>query len=107
MAAYAGTPQRKRSKKEVIWMKLEFNETAIDHYNGEKFAGVSTGERSLILRLNKLAEQYPGDVKIVAVNREGMYYKVPWRWISIRPPRKMNLTDEQRAALAERLHSSR
>ena len=87
-------------------MKLEFNETAIDHYGGEKFAGVSTGERTLISRLNKLAEQYPDDVKVVAVNQEGMYYKVPWNWISIRPPRKMNLTDEQRAAIGARLRAS-
>lgn len=88
-------------------MKLEFNETAIDHYNGDKMAGVSTGERKLINRLNKMAEKYPDDVKIVAVNQDGMYYKVPWRWISIRPPRKVVLSEEQKAELVERLHSSK
>ena len=87
-------------------MKLEFNETAIEHMGGEDFAGVSTGERTLINRLNKLAEKHPDEVKCIAVNREGMFYKIPWKWISIRPPKKVTLTEEQRRILSARAKSN-
>lgn len=83
-----------------------FNETTIDHLGGEELCGISTGERTMRNRLAKLAESNPEQVKCVAVNQDGsVYYKVPWRWVSVRKPRTMNFTDEQKAAMAERMRT--
>ena len=83
-----------------------FNETAIDHMGRSDYAGVSTGEYSVKLRLSRLAEKYPDEVKMIADNTDGsVYYHVPWKWIKIRPPRQ--ISEEQRAASAERLRLAR
>lgn len=85
-----------------------FNETTIDHLGGEELCGISTGERTMRNRLAKLAESNPEQVKCVAVNQDGsVYYKVPWRWVTVRKPKTMNLTDEQRAVMSERMKSIR
>ena len=82
-----------------------FNETTIEHLGGEELCGISTGERTMRNRLAKLAEQNPEQVKCVAVNPDGsVYYKVPWRWVTVRKPKKMNLTEEQKASLIERFN---
>ena len=82
-----------------------YNETTIDHLGGEELCGISTGERTMRNRLAKLAESNPDQVKCVAVNQDGsVYYKVPWRWVAVRKPKKMNLTEEQKASLIERFN---
>ena len=84
-----------------------YNETTIDHISGAPFCGISTGERTIKNRLAKLLEQYPDDMELVADNQDGsVFYHVPWKWIRIKPPKKVVLTDEQKAALVERLHSN-
>lgn len=81
-----------------------FNETAIEHIAGEELCGISTGERTMRNRLAKLAEQNPEQVKCIALNEDGsVYYKVPWRWVTVRKPRTVNFSDEQRAAMSERM----
>lgn len=85
-----------------------FNETTIDHLGGEELCGISTGERTMRNRLAKLAEQNPDQVKCVAVNQDGsVYYKVPWRWVTVRKPATRTMTEEQRAELAERMKAVR
>jgi len=80
-----------------------YNESCIDHYGGNEQCGVSTGERALKNRLSKLLEEYPDKVTMVAENPDGsVYYRVPWSWIKIKPPRSSNLTDQQRDAMRER-----
>lgn len=83
-------------------------ETVFEHLDGKDTWTVSTDERTWKNRLAKLAEQNPAEVECVAVNRDGsVMYHVPSRWVKLSPPRKVNMTDEQRAALAERLKSAR
>jgi hypothetical protein len=83
-------------------------ETVFEHLDGNKTFTVSTDERTWKNRLVKLAEQHPDDVECVAVNRDGsVMYHVPASWVRLRPPVKRNLTDEQRAALADRIKSVR
>jgi len=78
-----------------------YNETTIDHISGDKFCGVSTGERAIKSRLEKLAAEYPDEVELVALNQDGsVFYHIPWKWIKIHAPRR--LTDEQLAACRER-----
>lgn len=83
-------------------------ETVFEHLDGKDTWTVSTDERTWKNRLAKLAEQNPAEVECVAQNKDGsVMYHVPARWVKLSPPRKVNMTDEQRAALAERLKSAR
>ena len=83
-----------------------FTETVIDHYPGQEYFSVSTGERRMKNRLRKLREQHPEEVICMAENTDGsVYYHVPVSYVQIRPPRKINMSDEQRAALAERMRN--
>ena len=64
----------------------------------------------MITRLMKLAEQYPDEVEIIErpeTNDGCLYLKCPADWLLIRRPKKMNYTDEQRAAMAERIKNIR
>ena len=83
-------------------------ETVLEHLDGNPTFTVSTDERTWKNRLVKLAEQNPAEVECVAVNRDGsVMYHVPASWVRLRPPVKRNLTEEQRAALSERLKTMR
>ena len=83
-------------------------ETVIEHLDGKKTWTISTDERTWKNRLCKLAEDHPDDVECVAVNRDGsMMFHVPKSWIKIRPPRKVNMSDERKAELAERMRNIR
>ena len=42
----------------------------------------------------------------VREDKGGCYFEVPLSWVSIRAPKKMNLTPEQRANLGKRLRKS-
>lgn len=73
-------------------------------------AYVSTDDFTLIRKMNRLSEEHPGEVVIIAEPEEndGCWYgTVPGNWIKIAPPIKRNLTDEQRAEMAERLKLAR
>ena len=85
-------------------------ETIINFNEEEKVASVYTFNKTLQRRLAKLAEQYPDDCKreFDTWQPEGSVdYSVPKKWIKINPPKKVNFTDEQKAALAERLANNR
>ena len=58
-----------------------------------------------ISRIKKLAEKYPEECEIVAVNKsagegESICAHIPTGWVKINPPRK--LTDEQKEELEKR-----
>lgn len=84
-------------------------ETACE-YLDDKVMRISTDERRMITRLMKLAEQYPDEVEIIErpeTNDGCLYLKCPADWLLIRHPKKMNYSDEQRAAMAERMKNIR
>lgn len=71
---------------------------------------VSTDERWLINRLIGFSQSHPESVEIIRCpedNDDCIYCKVPAKWLKISPPRKRELTDEQRAETAERLKNAR
>ena len=66
----------------------------------------SSDERKWITKIRKLATAHPDEVQILAepeMNDGCIYVAVPSSWLSIRPPKKMNYTDEQRAQIGFRL----
>lgn len=88
----------------------EFKETSVDFLNVDKHATFCSSETKWINKILKLQESYPDKVEIAYAPEEndGMIVAhLPKNWFKISPPRKREMTDEQRAAAAERLASAR
>ena len=69
---------------------------------------VTSAERRYIQALAKLAEQHPEEVELVAQNKDGsVMYHIPASYVHIYAPRKVNMTDEQKAAFVKRVHGIR
>lgn len=84
----------------------DVKETAWDWYSDEKIATMCSSEASWIKKLTALAEQYPEDVVIRKTPEDNggvILVSLPKKWFKIKPPTKRTLTDEQRAALSERI----
>lgn len=81
-------------------------ETIINYSYGDDVASVYTFDRKLQNKLNKLIGAR-SDISIVAQEEEWVEYEVPKSWIKVSPPRQVNYTDEQKAAMAERLAAAR
>lgn len=81
-------------------------ETHITYSYGDNVASIYTFDRKLQNKLNKLA-QIRSDVSIIKQDDECTEYEVPKSFIKVSPPRQVNYTDEQKAAMAERLAAAR
>lgn len=78
----------------------EFNESVIDHLDGDDWCGISTGEMALRNKLERLAAEYPDKVECIAKNEDGsVYYHVPWKWVNIKSPRVVS--EEERKRLSD------
>lgn len=87
-----------------------FNETACDYLSCDKQATFCSSEIKWINKILKLAEQYPDEVEIQVMpeDNQGMILAhIPKRWFKIAPPRKSNMTAEQREAMVQRLADAR
>ena len=81
-------------------------ETIINFNEAEPTANVYTCNRRLQNKLNKLIGVNP-DISELRKDDEAVTYRVPKNWIKVSPPRQVNYTDEQKAAMAERLAAAR
>lgn len=73
-------------------------ENVIEWLNGQKTATmtIASGGR-LRARVLKLAEEYPDEIEIVAVNRDGsVCAHIPTDWIKINPKRKISDAEKER-----------
>ena len=90
-------------------MELFEKETSIWYSEENDICNFYTYNKALINRLNKLSAKYPEQCYIKRIisgeDARSAEFVVPKKWISIRPPRKLNLTDEERQAIGERLKS--
>lgn len=80
-------------------------ENTIEFIKGSARATVTFSQGRYISRIKKLAEKYPEECEIVAVNKsagegESICAHIPTGWVKINPPRK--LTDEQKEELEKR-----
>lgn len=82
-------------------------ETIINYNEAEAIAGVYTHNKSLRRRLERLAGERPEECRLEKVSRHGdaADYIIPKSWIHIYPPRQ--ISEEQRAAMAERLKTAK
>lgn len=81
-------------------------ETVINYNYEDDYAIVYTYDRALQNKLNKLLKT-DNNVKVVRCGDEWCEYSVPKNYIKVSPPRQVNYSDEQRAAMAERLAAAR
>lgn len=82
---------------ETVWSNLD-----------REYGFFSSDERRWHTRIHRLKEQFPDEVTILAEPEENdgcIYAKVPYDWLKIGPKRRVNLTDEEKAILAEKLRS--
>lgn len=89
---------------------IEIRETAYNQTADNKMAEISTNERSWVNKLLKLADKYPDNVHIIAHpdNNYGiLLVELPKSWFKINPPRNRVYTEEEKAAMAERLKNAR
>ena len=87
---------------------MENNENMIEFISGQRSITVTLTYPPDIKKIQKLHEERPNDFNYYVENDDGsICFKVPKKWLKIRPPRTRNLTDEQRQELAERLKKAR
>ena len=71
---------------------------------------VSSDQLRVINRIRKLSEQHPEDVTILRQPEQNdgcIYATMPSAWFKISPPRTVELSEERKAELAERLRTAR
>lgn len=77
-------------------------ENCIEWIKGSKTATVTFPKGKYVTKINKLAEQYPDEVRICDVNKDGsIVAHVPVSYISIRHPR--TYSDDQKKKMGDRL----
>lgn len=88
----------------------DFKETSIDILSSDDHATFCSSETKWINKILKLKEVNPDkvDIRYLPEDNDGMIVAhIPKNWIKVSPPRKREMTDEQKAALAERLAFAR
>lgn len=89
-------------------MKNEINETVFEFTDVDDRACFSSSMRKWVNKAKKYAEMYPDDVRVVATNRDGsICINCPSSWFKFGPPRKCDMTEEQRKAAADRMRKAR
>lgn len=86
------------------------NENAIEWLDSRDKATVTLHGGRLKNRVMRLAEEYPDEVEIRREPDENggfLVAKIPVKWVKITPPRRLELTDEQKEELRERLSVAR
>lgn len=83
-------------------------ETVYEHIDGNDTFTITACERWSINMCKRLKEKYPDEVEIVHENEDGtLLVHMPYKWMKVKPPKKMNLSEEERAIRAERLKGFR
>ena len=82
---------------------MDFRETSIEYLSCNDHATLYSSEAKWMRKIKQLKSDYPDSVQIINSTSESMVVHIPKSWLKVTPPRKMTLTDEQRAAAKERM----
>ena len=86
----------------------DIRDNSIEFYENDERATVSFTQGRYKTQIKKLAEKHPEECQIIAENADGsLCAHVPTSWIAVRPPKKLNLTEEERALRGEMLRANR
>lgn len=88
-------------------LSREEMETIVNFNEETGYATVFTYNRKLISDLSKIASTRD-DVKILKQTEDGsVSFECPKSWVKVKPPKTMNLTDEERQKRAERMRAAK
>ena len=77
--------------------ELGCSESGIEWTRGNDRATCQFVKSRYATRIKKLAAKYPEECEIVVENKDGsILAHIPVKWISINPPKKIELSDEER-----------
>lgn len=79
------------------------NENNIEFLTGQRKVTFTFTARKYINRIKKYKESHPDDVDFFENSDGSICGHVPLKWLKISPPRKVELTDEQKAERSERM----
>jgi hypothetical protein len=88
----------------VKLLKIE-QEVTINFNLEEDVAVVDCRNPVWVRKMDKLLEQCPNEVRVIAETEDGRTYEVPKDFINVKPRIKRNMSEEQRRILAERMRS--
>lgn len=88
-------------------LTLAEQETIIRYDRASADANIYTCEPALIRKLNKIIDAAPEEVTLIRKEKTCIEVTIPKIFINIRKPKKQQLTEEQRKAIAERLQTSK
>ena len=84
-------------------------ETSIWYSEENNSCNVYTYSKALINRLNKLSGKHPDQCYVKRIisgeDASSAEFVIPKNWVGIRPPKKYNLTEEQRQTRSMRFKS--
>ena len=86
---------------------MDLRETSIEYLTCNDYATLYSSEAKWMRKIKQLKSDYPDSVQIMNETSESMVVHIPKSWLKVTPPRKMTLTDEQRAAAADRMTKAR
>ena len=79
------------------------NENNIEFLTGQRKVTFTFTARKYINRIKKYKESHPDDVDFVENSDGSICGHVPLKWLKISPPKKVELTSEQKAERSERM----
>ena len=90
----------------------EIKEMNLNWVNVDDVVSVTAYSRKMIKQLEKIYEQHPDEVEIINVNDDGTWYAyIPRKYVHVsicdRSRSKREMSDEQKAAVADRLKKAR
>lgn len=86
----------------------DLKENAIEFYRGDKVATGSFTTERFKTKIKSLAEKYPDECQIVAENDDGsICCHFPVKWVKVAPPKKIEMSEERKNELRERLAAAR
>ena len=88
----------------------DLKETSVNCLNVDDYATFCSSEKKWTNKILNLHQKYPEKVQILhhPEDNGGMIYAhIPKKWLKVAPPPVRNYTEEQRAAMAERLAAAR
>ena len=87
----------------------DFKETCVEYIDVDKHATFCSSERKWINKIIKLQHEHPDEVDIICDPEENegvILAHIPKSWLKISPPKKLNLTEEQKAERADRMRKA-
>lgn len=86
----------------------DIRETVYEHEAGQERFTVTASEKWAVNMIRRLKERQPEDVDLLAENDDGsLTASFPASWMRIVPKRKIEMSDEKRAELRDRLKNYR